>query len=188
MEKRERQFPVRKSPTVVLISVLMVILMGVAFVVLSKSGLRGGLDSLGLKIVWGLLIPALIVPLLYMPVLVTLTAHSLRLRVVCRTIEIPLSEIVTIEPRKESISRDIRLFGSGGYGGFIGKYRNSERGYYTAYAGDAKEMFWVQTSSRLYCLSCSDSLQLIALVQKFKTDENKEGSRLVKFVFTQFFE
>lgn len=63
-------------------------------------------------------------------------------------------------------SSDIRLFGSGGFFGFIGKFKNAKINTYQSYVGDFNQAILIQTKDEQnFVISCEDYLSVINLVK-----------------------
>lgn len=71
-----------------------------------------------------------------------------------KDVEIDIKDIKFIGRRKDKSLNDIRTMGNGGMFAFTGRFRNNEKGRYTAYFTNTQQMVWVETRSKLYCLSC----------------------------------
>ncbi len=109
----------------------------------------------------GTMITKLILPLLFLLVIVfslywaprslsidqeKLTCHTLGSR-----IEIPLSSILfvsQIEPK--DIRTSMRLFGSGGMFGYMGRFRTRKLGNYTMYITERRNLILVTTQTKKY--------------------------------------
>jgi len=54
-------------------------------------------------------------------------------------------------------NRDIQMFGSGGYGGYLGIFSNAQIGKYSAYVGDFSQAFLIQLKNgKKYVFSCEN--------------------------------
>ena len=102
----------------------------------------------------------------FTPLSLTLTETDLILmRPIGRRI-FPLKDINDVGTYTSDLS-EVRLFGSGGFYGFIGVYFNIKFGRYIAYVGDFSEAFYITTNSRKkkYVLSCEDRDSIISLIK-----------------------
>jgi hypothetical protein len=68
---------------------------------------------------------------LYIPIYITLTPQNFTCRIVYKKINIPIVDIATIEPF--DFNNSWRVFGSGGYMGYLGIFANKKVGRYSAY-------------------------------------------------------
>ncbi|MFR9535026.1 MAG: PH domain-containing protein [Rikenellaceae bacterium] len=109
----------------------------------------------------GTMITKMILPLIFLLTIVISLYWSPRNlsidqeRLTCHTfgsrIEIPLSSILfvtQIEPR--DIKTSMRLFGSGGMFGYMGRFRNKKLGNYTMYITERKNLILVTTQTKKY--------------------------------------
>lgn len=61
----------------------------------------------------------------------------------------------------------VRVWGSGGFFGFTGKFSNSELGIFTAYIGDTSKTFYVRTrGGKTYALSCEERELVVAKLRE----------------------
>lgn len=66
---------------------------------------------------------------------------------------------------------EMRLFGSGGFYGFVGTFRNSKIGKYQSYVGDYSQTFFVETKKhKKYMLSCNDHESLISKINEIRSN------------------
>lgn len=76
--------------------------------------------------------------------------------------EILLSEITNIENKPNAMMGSIRTFGIGGVFGYIGKFRNSILGHYTAYATNTEKTVEVESNGIKYIITPDDPEELVA--------------------------
>lgn len=70
----------------------------------------------------------------------------------------------------EEDGSDIRLMGSGGLFGYIGKFTNKKLGRYQSYVMDYKQTFWIKLKNgKTYMFSCEDRNKIISIL-KMKTN------------------
>ncbi len=102
----------------------------------------------------------------YMPRYIQLNNHSLIVKRGLGKLTIPYSQIIDIRQYK-MMSSDIRLFGSGGFLGWIGLFYNKKIGRYYAYVGNLDETFLVITrKGRWYLLSAHPMKEAIKVIKK----------------------
>lgn len=94
------------------------------------------------------------------PLAVEVTDDAVVIHRVIGRVEIPKQDIQQVR-RKEKINRDKRVFGSGGFFGYLGYFSSVEEGGYFAYVQDAKAMVYIHTVKQNYVLSCSDPDNLV---------------------------
>ncbi|MDD4821634.1 MAG: PH domain-containing protein [Bacteroidales bacterium] len=115
-----------------------------------------------------LMIIIFVLPLLFLlnaPLSVTLSEKSFTLKKIAGTLSIDYDQISAIQPYK--FGCDIRLFGSGGLGGYIGLFSGKEIGKYYAFAGDTEQAYCIfLKSGKKYVFSCEDYESVIAFINK----------------------
>lgn len=95
------------------------------------------------------------------PISLSLTQSAVVLNKVVGKVTLPYAEIQKIEAFEFSRD-DIRVFGSGGFCGYIGRFRNKTIGNYSCYVGDTKEAFLIQTTNNhYYVFSCEEKEAVI---------------------------
>lgn len=83
-----------------------------------------------------------------------------------RTLCLPYSEIVSVEPYRLR-GTEVRLWGSGGFMGYTGLFYRKDIGRFHAYVGAWRQAFLVTTrSGRRYVLSCEGRDEMVALLRK----------------------
>ncbi len=76
--------------------------------------------------------------------------------------KIPVTSIITLEKVDDNITAySIRRFGSGGFGGYLGKFSNNILGNYTMYATQKKNLVLIKTVKQQYIISCKCYDELI---------------------------
>lgn len=105
--------------------------------------------------------------LCYMPIRLTIKEDTVTLHKLSGSINVPIKDIIELKtiPGSE-IRSSIRIFGSGGMFGFLGKFRNPRLGRYTMYATNLNELILIRTSSKKYIFSCSHHKEFVELIQK----------------------
>lgn len=100
----------------------------------------------------------------YAPLSITLSDTHFMLRRGIGNKKIEYSQIVEISVYKEK-GYTIRVFGSGGLCGFIGRFYNKNFGYYFAYVGDFSQAFSIQLKNgKKYVFSCEDRDEVISYI------------------------
>lgn len=94
---------------------------------------------------------------LLMPLRLTIESDKITLYRLVGAIHIPFKDIVEVKaiPNSET-AYSIRLFGSGGLFGYLGKFRNKKLGNYTMYATNLNELILVRTDRKTYVFSCKN--------------------------------
>lgn len=71
------------------------------------------------------------------------------------------SDIIEVRAIERSdIRGSIRLFGSGGFFGWFGVFRNNKFGTYRLYCGQLENLYLVKTATRKYIISSSKPIEL----------------------------
>lgn len=100
--------------------------------------------------------------LLLMPVRLTIERNKIALHRFIGSIHIPFEDIIELKaiPNSET-AYSIRLLGSGGSCGYLGKFRNKKLGYYTMYATNLNELILIRTNRKAYVFSCKNRDEFI---------------------------
>ena len=98
----------------------------------------------------------------YMPIRLTIENDKITLHRLFGTIHIPIKDIIEIKAITSSETAfSIRIFGSGGLFGYLGKFKNKKLGYYTMYATDINELILIRTDRKTYVFSCKNRAEFI---------------------------
>lgn len=118
------------------------------------------------------IVPFISVPLLMLysvweiPMSLTLTDDKLIINRLAGHTGIDFMQISTVEVYKGNGS-DLRLFGSGGFGGYWGVFYNDTIGRYRSYVGDYAQAFWIKTKEgKSYVLSCENRDLVIQTIKE----------------------
>lgn len=100
--------------------------------------------------------------LLLMPLRLTIESNKIALHRLIGSIHIPFKDIIELKgiPNSET-AYSIRLFGSGGLCGYLGKFRNKKIGKYTMYATNLNELILIRTDRKTYVFSCKNRDEFI---------------------------
>ncbi|PXV58899.1 PH (Pleckstrin Homology) domain-containing protein [Dysgonomonas alginatilytica] len=99
------------------------------------------------------------------PVSLEVNDSQIVLNKITSQVKINFNEIETIRIYKRG-TFDIRLFGSGGFCGYIGHFSSKEIGKYRAYVGNYNQAFLIKTRNKKnYVLSCEDRDLIISRVK-----------------------
>ena len=117
------------------------------------------------------LIVVFIAGLGYMPIRLIIENDKITLHRLFDAINIPIKDIIEIKAIENSETAfSIRIFGSGGLFGYLGKFKNKKLGYYTMYATDINELILIRTARKTYVFSCRNRDEFIESV-KLRNDE-----------------
>ena len=106
----------------------------------------------------------------YMPIRLIIENDKIILHRLFGAINIPIKDIIEIKAIENSETAfSIRVFGSGGLFGYLGKF-NKKLGYYTMYATDINELILIRTDRKTYVFSCRNRDEFIESV-KLRNDE-----------------
>lgn len=113
------------------------------------------------------LLPLILFPCLFWaPNRIGIEGDRLVLRKLIGTFRIELDRIadVGVYDGKEL---NLRLFGSGGFLGYLGIFKNKSLGKYMAYVGNYSQAFWVKTKNgKCYMFSCENRDLLLSSIRK----------------------
>jgi len=102
----------------------------------------------------------------FSPTRIILTDSNLIIKFSLRSKAIPLTEIKSAVPYQRTMNF-VRTFGSGGYYGWWGRFRNQELGRFFVYATNLRRLILITTDSgRKYLISCSDPASFLDRMQK----------------------
>lgn len=142
-----------KILTIILLVVLIIAIVYLFHVGIPFNKEQGGLFDACTAIV---LCMALIISFALAPKAIELTDTKIIIHRNIGNKTIYLKDVNSLEPYDPK-SLDIRIFGSGGFFGSFGIFRNSDYGLYTAYVGDYKEAFYIILDTGKACLvSCEN--------------------------------
>lgn len=100
----------------------------------------------------------------FSPTRIIVTDTNLIIKFSLRSKVIPLAEIESAAPYQRTMNF-VRTFGSGGYYGWWGRFRNQELGKFFVYATNLRRLILITTrSGRKYILSCTDPTPLLAKI------------------------
>lgn len=86
-----------------------------------------------------ILICPLIITIFFVPTSYLLTEDKIVINKVCGSIKIKKADIIDIDtPKGDELKGSIRVFASGGFLGYFGKYKSPKLGKYNMYAGSMK--------------------------------------------------
>ncbi len=104
-----------------------------------------------------------------MPLRLTIENDKIGLHRLIGAIYIPFKDIIELKAIPNSDTAfSIRLFGSGGLFGYLGKFRNKKLGNYTMYATNLNELILIRTDRKTYVFSCKNRDKLI---ESFQSNE-----------------
>jgi hypothetical protein len=101
------------------------------------------------------------------PVFIETNETGIILHKIIGKLVINYEQIAKIEYYKPD-SSEIRLFGSGGFFCFVGKFKNKTIGTYQSYVGDYSQSFLIQTKeNKNYVFSCENRDLIINTIKTF---------------------
>jgi hypothetical protein len=126
------------------------------------------------SVVWqwgiaGVLIASVLWVTTWTPISLSLRGDQLVMKQLIGRITIPVDTIENIQPIDSTwLKGSIRLFGSGGLFGFLGRFRNATLGRYTMYVTAQKNLLLIQNPEKTFVFNARQSADLIAMVKKAK--------------------
>ena len=116
-----------------------------------------------------IIIILLILPLVFVlnaPVYILLEPQCFIMKKVLGKVKINYNSILFIDRYSPSL-RDVRIFGSGGFWGFIGLFSSEKIGKYYSFVGDSEQCFFIRTiSGNSYVFSSEDVDIVIENIKK----------------------
>lgn len=117
---------------------------------------------------WGCYIVMCFATLIFMPLEVKVGDESISVVFSLRQKEFAFKDIQSIEPYQVTMNF-VRYFGSGGFFGWWGWFRNQELGRFMVYASELDHVFLLKMrNGKRYVISCSDPAALCAAVNTAK--------------------
>ncbi|KAB6538235.1 hypothetical protein GAY80_16465 [Phocaeicola vulgatus] len=108
----------------------------------------------------------LIFTVAYQPRKLILSETHIIMERILGQVYISYSDIIDISLYHRENVAEIRIFGIGGLGGYIGKFYNSKIGFYTAYVGDYSQAFLIKINNReKYVMSCRHAEKIVEEVK-----------------------
>lgn len=102
------------------------------------------------------------------PVYILLEPQCFIMKKVLGKVKINYNSILFIDRYSPSL-RDVRIFGSGGFFGFIGLFSSEKIGKYYSFVGDSEQCFCIKTiSGNSYVFSSEDVDIVIEKIKKSK--------------------
>lgn len=100
------------------------------------------------------------------PMSIKLTESKIVIRKLVGTVEIAYGEIVKAGEYGFD-QGDVRVMGSGGFFGYTGSFKNKVLGAYTAYVGDLRQAFFIQTKEgKCFVVSCDKRGDVLARIKE----------------------
>jgi hypothetical protein len=110
-----------------------------------------------------------VVGLGYMPRILEANDKTVKLKRLFGPLRIPLSDIVEAKQiSKLTIEDSRKTFGSDGFFGYLGRFKNQILGNYTMYATDLKNLILIRTDKGNYVFSCSRSREFVEFINSLK--------------------
>lgn len=146
-------------------SIIITLIIFMTFLLLSSSNLTQGI--LFRKYLLFLVITSLLIgSLFYMPLSVDVNEKRLRARRPILSKEINISDIQSIILCPPTIGEQ-RLFGSGGFLGYWGWFREKNIGKYFAYFGKSSDCFLIRLKNgQLYRIGCKNPKAIVDYIQE----------------------
>lgn len=117
-------------------------------------------------ILFAILIVLFISTLIFAPISVTVDDNALIVNRCLTGKRIPISEIKSIELCQPTMGA-LRVFGSGGWFGYWGKFRERDLGLYTAYYGKSSDCFFIRLKDgRQYMIGCKNPRSVVKFIKE----------------------
>jgi len=136
--------------TVVSITIFtLTVVVGTLVWTLSMTGSFGAVLSGAIGI--GCIVPCFA----FVPIRLHLDDKGLHLKKAIGSTDIPLHAVRSVESIAPSVlDGSIRTFGSGGFLGYLGHFKNKRLGHYIMYATELRHLLKVETDRKVYVFSC----------------------------------
>ncbi|MCC8089604.1 MAG: PH domain-containing protein [Rikenellaceae bacterium] len=100
-----------------------------------------------------------------MPVKLSVREQSIVIGKIMGNVIIPVESILSVERVEPQFhSKSIQIFGSGGFLGYTGKFKNFTEGRYTVYATRKKNLILVKTRNKKYLFNCDRSYEFLDIL------------------------
>jgi hypothetical protein len=99
-----------------------------------------------------------------MPLSVSVDNNNIRINRIYKDIVIPVKDIEKIKIVEGETRNSIRTFGSGGFFGALGKFRNDRLGDYKMYVTDASQAVLVKYDGQTIVFGCDNPEKLVEYV------------------------
>lgn len=107
------------------------------------------------------------------PLSLTCNKKGIHIQEIFSSTNIPANEILGAKPiTLESLGNITRINGSGGFGGYYGKFHSSILGNYISFITDKSQpLILVETSKTKYVIGCAEAQQLETLINEISSGE-----------------
>lgn len=140
------------SLEVILVTVGVTILFLVLLIPMLKSEAPSQILKYSLA---SLLVAPIVSGLFISPIFIRINNEKIQIKKPITSIEIPIAHIVSVKKINiGEISNAIRTFGSGGFFGYVGYFKNDKYGKFLMYATERKNLVLIQTHDKSYVVSC----------------------------------
>lgn len=130
--------------------------------ILTRNNLNWWYFKLPISLV---IVGTVVVCFLTAPLRLKISGEQLQICKIGGCTNIPYGEIQEVDSFRFNAAT--RVFGSGGFFGFTGKFSEKKLGTFTAYIGDTSKTFYVKTiQGKIYAISCEQPDIAIALIKK----------------------
>lgn len=130
--------------------------------------LKSDAPSQILKYSLALLLVSIIMSGLFIsPVYLKISSEKIQIRKPLASVEIPIERIVSIKKANiGEIGNAVRTFGSGGFFGYVGYFRNDKYGTFLMYSTEKKNLVHIQTEDKSYIVSCRKPELLVSMLKQ----------------------
>ncbi len=93
------------------------------------------------------------------PVCIIDSVEEIEIKLIGRTINVRKKELINIQRiDRDELNDAYRAWGSGGYFGFTGKFKNPRLGLFYMYATELNDLLLIETEEKKYIISCSENI------------------------------
>ncbi|MDR3218417.1 MAG: PH domain-containing protein [Dysgonamonadaceae bacterium] len=148
--------------TTIIVSAVILAIAIASLIALKKSQKRDGYSSFAKFVLSVVICIAMFTSFLFTPLSITVQDGLVQVKQIKGNLNIPVKEIKEIRLCTQSDTKNgRRTFGSGGYFGYLGKFRSAQLGAYQMYATNRSKKFLIKTNESTYVFSCDEPDQII---------------------------
>lgn len=146
-----------ESQVIIITILVSILILGIIIVSFRKMLLYWNVkNGIALFLIFEMLLCSsiLVLPILYMPLKLSVLKDEIIIHKIVGQIIIPFEQIKSIDTYDMEKSKNIRIFGSGGLFGYLGYYKNSVLGDFQMYVMDRSSTAVIKTIHESYVVSC----------------------------------
>lgn len=125
-------------------------------------------------IVQWLLSSMIVLPLLgcvaFIPIYISIEDGNVKMKKIIGSIVIPIADISAVRVIDKSTVSGLsdRKVGSGGFCGYLGRFKNEKLGNYTMYVTNRVDLVKIRTDKKTYVFNCQEPEKFIEVIDRIK--------------------